>query len=1053
MRHELIAELMVTLFLLSMLSMVGSVSAPITGDINGDGIVNIRDGVIVGVTFGSRLGDPNYNPNADIAPEGAPDGAVNMQDVALWALHFGEVDPPWDGVTHKPCALVPAQAIWVEPPSTTGLGMGDTFVVDVKVNVTDPPGAATGMVGFQYNLTWDSTVLRAVEIQTHADNVPTGDLLLGWTRVFIASNKTGVTPEGLGYHVYAVAATAFTAAFTGVASLCTYTFKVMYQPSFPEPDYQGLLNLDEAYNILVDDTATPIPHATEDGAYHIRSVVPELPKVGVDPPFVKGVFGQTFNLDIAIEPSFPLFPAYDLFGFEFKLSYNTTVLDALEGIEGAWFVSFAGPHGTYPICNIDETNGIVHAASMYLDGRSAIPSGSGDLMTIVFNATSEYLVPPGIPEHDYPMDLYDVMLVNSQSGLIEYYGPNDGIYREPYRHILLSQLRSDGVTVIPEGGTTPESTVVFMGPVIDPEGDQVRLEIELRKIGEPFTGEPTPETISDFVPSRTEVTITRYGLVDAGYHWQYRAKDIEGAVSDWTEFGIAGNIDFTVHTSTLERIWGIPVDFRFERDLSVKGRGGYYNYPDVRYLQIIFNTDPDTQVATSGDGSPGDETTYFGDLTESAVKRFQKKHGLPETGYVGIMTRGKLNEILNAKFTEEYKQGFGLLDREERKSAIWEYIKSYKNNYLPEDFPKELVLATAAQETGDYAHWNNEHVADDWGRGIMQITYPDYYVGAGGVDSDSEDCRKARNRESKIYSSRYYSNTLRGIEANINDGLFVLKEKYGQVKQDAIPSEGITKDGTTWTKNEIIWMSTLQRYNPREVDRLNKIGDELIELADGDFDGFNEEYARLLGDKFKSAYLEGITLYSPAQLHVYDSEGNVTGLVNGTVREDIPNSIYDNETRTVFIFFPSHDYYYNVMGVEAGTYRLDAVFFDAGESVSFTATDIPIVSGAVHQYTIDWVALSLGEEGATLQTDSDGDGTFEQAITADSELTRDEFLLQSADVNDDRIVNIIDGVILGVAFGSRPGDPNWNPIADIVPDNFINIQDIVLWAVHFGETY
>jgi hypothetical protein len=59
------------------------------------------------------------------------------------------------------------------------------------------------------------------------------------------------------------------------------------------------------------------------------------------------------------------------------------------------------------------------------------------------------------------------------------------------------------------------------------------------------------------------------------------------------------------------------------------------------------------------------------------------------------------------------------------------------------------------------------------------------------------------------------------------------------------------------------------------------------------------------------------------------------------------------------------------------------------------------------------------------------------------------------DVNDDGTVNIMDGVIIGVAFGSRPGDPEWNPIADIAPvgalDNFINIQDVVLWAIHFGE--
>jgi len=107
------------------------------------------------------------------------------------------------------------------------------------------------------------------------------------------------------------------------------------------------------------------------------------------------------------------------------------------------------------------------------------------------------------------------------------------------------QYQSDG-TQIPEGGIIPEGTIVFKATVEDPDGDDVRLEIELREIDEPFTGEPTPETISDFVPSGSEVTITRSGLVDGDYHWQYRVKDSKGAVSEWKEFGKAGNVDFKV---------------------------------------------------------------------------------------------------------------------------------------------------------------------------------------------------------------------------------------------------------------------------------------------------------------------------------------------------------------------------------------------------------------------------------------------------------------------------------------------------------------------------
>ena len=57
------------------------------------------------------------------------------------------------------------------------------------------------------------------------------------------------------------------------------------------------------------------------------------------------------------------------------------------------------------------------------------------------------------------------------------------------------------------------------------------------------------------------------------------------------------------------------------------------------------------------------------------------------------------------------------------------------------------------------------------------------------------------------------------------------------------------------------------------------------------------------------------------------------------------------------------------------------------------------------------------------------------------------------DINGDGIVDIVDIVIVALAFGSEPGDPNWNPIADLNGDGIVDIVDIVLVAIHFGETY
>lgn len=72
---------------------------------------------------------------------------------------------------------------------------------------------------------------------------------------------------------------------------------------------------------------------------------------------------------------------------------------------------------------------------------------------------------------------------------------------------------------------------------------------------------------------------------------------------------------------------------------------------DVKRLQQLLNSDPDTRVATTGVGSAGNETNYFGLLTEKAVQKFQMKYGIvssssdPGYGYVGSKTRTKLSEV------------------------------------------------------------------------------------------------------------------------------------------------------------------------------------------------------------------------------------------------------------------------------------------------------------------------------------------------------------------------------------------------------------------------
>lgn len=97
-----------------------------------------------------------------------------------------------------------------------------------------------------------------------------------------------------------------------------------------------------------------------------------------------------------------------------------------------------------------------------------------------------------------------------------------------------------------EGQTINKSAVVFGAIVVPGPALPHRLEVEVRPIGEPFTG--TPNLVGAFVPYdwQMDAYVATSSLPDAAYHWQGRAADTGGGVTPWQEFGAPGNIDFIV---------------------------------------------------------------------------------------------------------------------------------------------------------------------------------------------------------------------------------------------------------------------------------------------------------------------------------------------------------------------------------------------------------------------------------------------------------------------------------------------------------------------------
>jgi hypothetical protein len=59
----------------------------------------------------------------------------------------------------------------------------------------------------------------------------------------------------------------------------------------------------------------------------------------------------------------------------------------------------------------------------------------------------------------------------------------------------------------------------------------------------------------------------------------------------------------------------------------------------------------------------------------------------------------------------------------------------------------------------------------------------------------------------------------------------------------------------------------------------------------------------------------------------------------------------------------------------------------------------------------------------------------------------------TGDIDGDFKIGLTDLQILAAAYGSKPGDPNWNPNADIDNSGTVNLQDLFTLSQHYGQHY
>ncbi len=150
------------------------------------------------------------------------------------------------------------------------------------------------------------------------------------------------------------------------------------------------------------------------------------------------------------------------------------------------------------------------------------------------------------------------------------------------------QFRLDGVTVIPDGGTTNETGVILRGTVSDPDFSQVALQVEIVPTGSGFSG--TPTATSPMVANNGVASITINGLSTlVSYKWRFRSIDPMGLTSAWTDHG-AGDPDFTVDTNNAP---AIPAGLGQRKldGITVIPNGGVTN--EAGFTMWATLTDPD----------------------------------------------------------------------------------------------------------------------------------------------------------------------------------------------------------------------------------------------------------------------------------------------------------------------------------------------------------------------------------------------------------------------------------------------------------------------------
>lgn len=322
-------------------------------------------------------GDPTGPYHPELNPSGKGDKVSNNVHFEPWLIEPYPPPAPVEALLY----IYPAEIEFLTP------AYGETFTVDIKLaNVTN-------LFGYEFKFYWNTTLLNLVNVQ----------ITPPWPKYFIGKNETD---RNLGRYWLGVCLVG-TPTFSGSTTLAKLTFKIAYDPLYPQ---NKTCKLDLADTILTAPMGELIYHMTHDGTYYIYSVEPKI-MLSTFPTKVC-YLGSTVYVDVII------CDVVNLYEFSFKLAYNTTMLDVI-----SVDVNFLKEPFLY-YYSINETAGYVMVWAWSLSPASSA-NGTGCLVSITMKATMATIWPD--PPLTCSLHLYETQL-KTKEGIKLLHTIMDGLY-------------------------------------------------------------------------------------------------------------------------------------------------------------------------------------------------------------------------------------------------------------------------------------------------------------------------------------------------------------------------------------------------------------------------------------------------------------------------------------------------------------------------------------------------------------------------------------------------------------------------------------------------